>query len=148
MNSRTRPAPAPLQHTDAIEGQFALRVAAHLHRGAEALPHDLAERLRFAREQALARARSARGAGVAHSIQAIAQGTATLAGPPSLWLRLASVMPLLLLVLGLLLIQQQQTVEQIRVAAEIDTALLGDALPPAAYGDPGFSEFLRDVVMP
>ena len=32
--------------------------------------------------------------------------------------------------------------QQIAVAAEIDSALLADALPPTAYGDPGFSEFL------
>ena len=28
-------------------------------------------------------------------------------------------------------------------AAEVDTALLSDSLPPAAFTDPGFSEYLR-----
>ena len=33
-------------------------------------------------------------------------------------------------------------------AAEMDAALLSDKLPPAAYGDPGFSEYLSDVEQP
>jgi hypothetical protein len=37
---------------------------------------------------------------------------------------------------------RSHTQEQIRTAAEIDAALLGDALPPAAYTDPGFAEYL------
>ena len=53
-------------------------------------------------------------------------------------------MPLLLLVIGLLLIEHGQWYEQVLAAAEIDTALLSDNLPPAAYGDPGFSEYLND----
>ena len=53
-------------------------------------------------------------------------------------------MPLCLLVAGLLLIQHGQWYEQILAAAEVDTALLSDNLPPAAYGDPGFSEYLSD----
>jgi hypothetical protein len=34
--------------------------------------------------------------------------------------------------------------EQIAAAAEVDTALLSDNLPPSAFSDPGFAEFLRD----
>jgi hypothetical protein len=47
-----------------------------------------------------------------------------------------------MLVLGLALIQHSKFYQQIVAAAEIDTALLSDNLPPAAYSDPGFSEFL------
>jgi hypothetical protein len=68
-----------------------------------------------------------------------------LGGPPSVWLRLASALPLVVLVAGLVLIQEYHDREQIAAAAEIDSALLADELPPAAYGDPGFSEFLRDA---
>ena len=32
---------------------------------------------------------------------------------------------------------------QVVAAAEIDAALLTDDLPPDAYSDPGFAEFLR-----
>ena len=47
------------------------------------------------------------------------------------------------LIAGLLLIQQWQTDDQISAAAEIDAALLADDLPPVAYSDAGFAEFLK-----
>jgi hypothetical protein len=40
------------------------------------------------------------------------------------------------------------TREQVVAAAEIDTQLLSDQLPPAAYSDPGFAEFLRSSPPP
>ena len=43
----------------------------------------------------------------------------------------------------MVLIQQQHLEQQIAAAAEIDTDLLTDALPPTAYGDAGFVEFLK-----
>jgi hypothetical protein len=57
-------------------------------------------------------------------------------------------LPLLLLVGGLLLIQQWSSRERVLAAAEIDTLLLADTLPPSAYGDPGFAEFLRSPPQP
>jgi hypothetical protein len=33
-------------------------------------------------------------------------------------------------------------------AAEIDAQLLSDTLPPAAYSDPGFAEFLKNNPTP
>ena len=44
---------------------FGQRIARHLDDSSQALPHDVTRRLRFAREQALARARAARLAQVA-----------------------------------------------------------------------------------
>jgi hypothetical protein len=73
---------------------------------------------------------------------------AALGSPPSLWLRLVSALPLAMLVAGLVFIQHHHDLQQIEVAAEIDSALLADDLPPAAYGDPGFSEFLRSAEAP
>ena len=150
MNRYTQRPSADSLHAEALEGRLALRVTSHLHRGAEALPHDISERLRTARGQALERARLVRRQAVspAQAVQAQGQGTAALSGPPSLWLRLASALPLLVLVFGLLMIQQHHTMEQVSVAAEIDAALLADELPPAAYGDPGFSEYLRGAAAP
>ena len=58
-------------------------------------------------------------------------------------MRLASLLPLLMLAIGLLLIQEHAQHEQIMAAAEIDSALLADDLPPDAYRDPGFLEYLR-----
>ena len=108
------------------------------------LPHDMTERLRVARQQAL----TARKPELALQAQVVARGSSlTLSGPPSeglgLWRVLGSLVPLLALVAGLVVVQwfdRQQTVSEL---AEIDTALLVDDLPPAAYSDPGFIRFLR-----
>lgn len=129
---------------EALEARVALRIAGGLNQAANALPHDITERLRFGREQALARAAAARHAvATAPAVVGHASGAAVLAGPPSVWLRFASLLPLLVLAAGLVLIQQHREHEQIAVAAEIDAALLTDELPPTAYGDPGFAEYLR-----
>lgn len=126
--------------------RFGLRVAAGLTEHSEALPADISERLRFAREQAMARARVVRATRPEIETTLIQQGGSLALGGPGRgrWLKLASLLPLLLLVGGLLLIQHSQWYQQIRAAAEMDAALLSDKLPPAAYGDPGFSEYLSD----
>jgi hypothetical protein len=51
-------------------------------------------------------------------------------------------LPFVALVAGLVLIQQLQVQEEIDAAAEIDADLLSDDVPPDAYSDPGFKEFL------
>lgn len=137
-----------LPRQETLEGQFALRLTAHLGRGAEALPHDISERLRFSRERALASRPVTAKAPQAAPVVLHAGRSAALGGPPSLWLRLASTLPLVVLVCGLVFIQNHHDRQQIAVAAEIDSALLADALPPAAYTDPGFSEFLRSGEAP
>ncbi len=108
------------------------------------LPHDLTERLRVARQQALA----VRKPEPALQHQVVTQGNSlTLSGPPTeglgLWSILGSTLPLLALLVGLVAVQlfdRDQTVSEL---AEIDTALLVDDLPPSAYSDPGFIHFLR-----
>jgi hypothetical protein len=142
--------PAGQRHLDALETQLAQHVAHRLQLASESLPHDIVERLRFAREQALNRARHQRQQETvpALAVSAAGHGLAVLGGPPSVWLRLASALPLLVLVAGLVLIQQHHEFEQIHVAAEIDAALLADTVPPTAYGDPGFAEFLRNADLP
>jgi len=127
---------------DAIESRFARSVAACLSESAQTVAPDVAERLRFAREKALERARLARDAG--GQVGVTASGAAIAGFSQSRWwLRFASVLPLIALVGGLILIQDWQNRTQISVAAEVDEALLGDDLPINAYRDPGFSEFLK-----
>ena len=128
---------------DALQARFGLRVASRLSQASEQLPHDLTERLRVAREQAVARARGLRQQAPATVAVAAGPGSLALAPSPSWWLRLASALPLLLLVVGLLLIQQLHHRADIHAAAEVDAALLADDLPPEAYGDPGFVAFLK-----
>lgn len=135
------------QDAAALEMRFAARVAAGLNAQAAAVPHDIAERLRFGREQALAKAREARRAApvsAAPAVLGVGRGAALLAGGPApWWQRAASVLPLVLLVAGLMFIGERMTREQVEAAAEVDAVLLADDLPPAAYSDPGFAEFLK-----
>lgn len=131
---------------EALEARFALRLTARLSEGSEAVSHEVSERLRVARDQALERARAARrvtATSAEAAVVASGAGTASLGGgPASWWVRLASLIPFAALIAGLLLIQQIQQQEEIDTAAEIDTDLLSDDLPPDAYSDPGFREFL------
>ena len=106
------------------------------------LPHDLSERLRIARQQALAVRKVAAG----EPVLAMG-GRLALAGPGSegmgLWSVLGSAVPLLALVAGLVATQWLDHEQFVSEIAEIDSALLVDDLPPAAYSDPGFIQFLR-----
>jgi hypothetical protein len=144
---------------DAIEARFALRLTARLEAGAQTLPHDISERLRVARQQALAQARQPAVAVrrpqalPAREISIVdidpGSGTATLGrtgpvGDESVWWgRLGWLLPALVLSAGLAGMGEWESRERIAQAAQIDTELLGDDLPPAAYLDAGFGEFLR-----
>jgi hypothetical protein len=138
-----------VQDLDARMARFGRQLAASLTVQSESLPADVSERLRFAREQTLLKARSASLVQQApvRTVQVQPDGTLTIAGPNpkgSRWLKAASIVPLLVLVLGLLAIQHSQWYQQIKATADLDAALLTDRLPPAAYSDPGFSEYLSD----
>ena len=120
-----------------------LRIASRLSEQTERLPHDLSERLRVAREQAVARARQVRQVEAVAPVAVQAAGASLVLGSTPIWVRMASVLPLMLLVLGLVLIQHVHQQAEIDAAAEVDAALLADELPPEAYGDPGFVAFLK-----
>jgi Protein of unknown function (DUF3619) len=137
---------------DAAQARVALQLTALMTEQAEKLPHDVRERLRFAREKAIQRARAVavatqQSVGIATSVSV--NGSADTMrlhpGPTSgdWWTRLGSVLPLAALVLGLLFIQHFHQRSQISAAAEVDAALLGDDVPFSAYNDPGFVEFLK-----
>lgn len=136
----THPAPQNARlDREVAEARYGLRVAARLSRQTETLPHDIGERLRFARERALERARAAAPRAATPPV-AVGGGQLALGG----WgWRLAMVAPALALLAGLWLIHAQLAREQRAVVADIDAALLADDLPPNAYTDPGFAEFLR-----
>lgn len=138
------PTPLTSAREDALQARLAMRWLAPLD--AVALPHDIEQRLRFARERAVTEAAAQRRrAAQAGAVFGTPGSAAVLAGPPW-WQKLASALPLVVLVCGLVLIQQSKNAGQIDAAAEIDTILLADELPPAAYTDPGFAEFLKSPV--
>jgi len=134
-----------LPDRDGLEARFGVRVASMLGERAQATPPDITERLRFAREQALARAQAARRqVQTAAAPVVVGRGsTAVLANPLGWWFKLGSAAPLALLVLGLAGIAHVHDKAQIAAVAEVDAALLSDDLPPTAYTDPGFAEYLK-----
>lgn len=143
MNTTSR-----ISEDSGIEARLAARLAGNLTLASENLPHDVSERLRVARQQALARAREVRVAAPATVAGVTRSGSLTLSGFGAFWQRAASLLPLVLLVSGLVAIDHWRVREQVLSAAEIDAQLLSDDLPPAAYTDPGFAEFLRGSPTP
>ena len=136
----------PLQ----FEARLGARLAAALSSRSEQIAPDIGERLRVARQQALERARLARAASSASQGAAVgrAGGAMILGGFASVWLRAAGVMPLVMLVAGLVAIDQWSAHEQLVAVADVDVQLLADNLPPAAYSDPGFVAYLRSAPLP
>jgi hypothetical protein len=145
MTNHSKSTFSPVPHRDGLEARFGVRVASMLGERAQATPPDITERLRFAREQALARAQAARRqVQTAAAPVVVGRGsTAVLANPLGWWFKLGSAAPLALLVLGLAGIAHVHDKAQIAAVAEVDAALLSDDLPPTAYTDPGFAEYLK-----
>jgi hypothetical protein len=124
--------------------RFGRRLAARLTAGTAELPYSVTERLRAARVQAVDW-RKAANLVRASSVFA-SGGAATLTfgdNGVSLWNRIASVLPLIALAAGLILIHAVQDERRASEVAEVDAALLTDDLPPSAYADPGFAQFLK-----
>lgn len=137
-----------LSEDSGIEARLAAQLAGALTLASQELPHDVAERLRIARQQALARAREVRVANPVAAMAVSRSGAVTLGGFWPRWQKAASLLPLVLLVAGFVAIDHWLTREQVLSAAEIDAQLLSGDLPPAAYSDPGFAEFLRSSPPP
>jgi hypothetical protein len=119
-------------------------VALQLNLASQDLGHDIGERLRVARQMAL-KTRPMPQRLMRHSLAVQANGT--LSGNPdeglNLWRILASALPLLALVSGLMFIQAMQQDLAESDIASLDSALLLDELPPNAYTDQGFVQFLK-----
>ena len=136
------------QHTLAHD-RFGMSVAARLSDAADALPNDISERLRVARTQAVVKrkmvtapSKAARAASVV-----VANGSSATLGDGDddfgLWGRVTAALPLIALVVGLVSIHFIQNERRANEIAEIDAALLIDDLPPAAYTDSGFVQYLK-----
>jgi hypothetical protein len=140
MNSRHLNSPANAADV------LGLRVTSRLTRSLDDLPHDVTERLRAARVQAVEKRKQVL---LVHATTLFAHGhsgslTAGHAdGHSSWWSRLGIVGLLLVLAAGLFLINVVQDDMRASELADIDAAILTDDLPPAAYTDPGFAQFLK-----
>ena len=130
---------------DILQDRFALKTVSYLSAGAADLPHDISERLRAARAQAVSKRKIAKVQTAGNVINmggstALSWGSSDGLG---WWGRIGSVMPLIALVVGMLTINSVQDDNRAQEVAEVDAALLTDALPPAAFSDPGFVQFLK-----
>jgi hypothetical protein len=128
----------------ALQDQFGSKIAARLSQASAEVPHDISERLRVARQQAVAQRKKPQLVLASHvNVQ---NGAATLNFGNErigLWGRFASILPLIALLVGLIAINIIQDDDRANELAEVDSALLTDDLPPSAYTDPGFTQFLR-----
>lgn len=126
---------------------FGREVAARLNEGAQQLPHEISERLKAARMQALGKRKIAK-LQLAADLSIHGHAAALHAGGEhrSVWNRLASFLPLIALVAGLVAIDVLQEQNRANELAEVDAELLTDVLPPAAFTDPGFLHFLSAKV--
>ena len=125
--------------------QLGRHFSAQLSMATPGLPHDISERLRVARQRAMAERKPVMQLGFARKTGVQSNGTLTASGDEglNLWSILASALPLLALVVGLTAIQWIQQDSRTNELAAIDSALLTDELPPDAYADAGFVQFLK-----
>jgi len=134
-----------LLQRNTYEDQVGQNIAARLSTATDHLPHDISERLKAARMQALAKRKIAPKLQTA-AATVVQDGVVTLqmgSDDRSLWNRIGSLLPLLALVAGMITIAVIAEDKRVNELAEIDTELLTDELPPDAYTDPGFAQFLR-----
>lgn len=127
---------------------YAARVTRRLSTGTDDLPYDITERLRAARMQALAK-RKVLAVQTTAVVSSAGASTLVLGGGNGRrsgfgwWQPMASALPLIALVVGLVAINIIQDDDRTSELAEVDAALLTDDLPPDAYADPGFVQFLK-----
>ena len=138
---------APNHATDAAADLFARRIAARMAQGTDDLSYDITERLRAARMQAMAKRKvvaPVRKAAPAPVV--LRSGSSAIlgrGGDGGWWNAMVSAIPLMALVIGLFAINIAQDENGLNEVAEVDAALLTDDLPPEAYTDPGFMQFLK-----
>lgn len=124
---------------------YGARLTSWLDQSTNDVPAHVMERLRASRMQAIAKRRILK-IETATSVFAN-HATATLGGgaPFGFWGRTASVLPLIALLAGLIGIGVLQEDQRAQELAEVDTAILTDELPPSAYTDAGFAQFLKST---
>ncbi|WP_431096646.1 DUF3619 family protein [Polaromonas aquatica] len=133
------------KRADILQDRFGLKTASYLSAGAADLPYDVSERLRAARFQAVSK-RNVAKTQTAGGVVNVGGSAALTQGPDDglgWWGRIGSVIPLIVLVVGLLAINSIQNDNRAQELAEVDVALLTDELPPEAFADPGFVQFLK-----
>lgn len=133
------------KNIDVLQERFARKAVSYLAHSTTDLPHDITERLRAARFQALSKRKIE-----THqtAVTVVSQGpfaALTWGGDEASgwWTRIGMIVPLIVLLAGLFTINMVQSNNRAQEVADVDVALLTDALPPEAFSDPGFVQFLK-----
>ena len=138
----------PFTATDHEIDRLGKQFATQLGLASSPLHPDITERLRVSRQMAIAQRKPLLMNRMQLSLSS--QNSGTLTGPSdeglNFWSILASALPLFALLAGLMAIQWQQQDKVANEIAAIDAALLTDELPPNAYTDVGFVQFLKHGV--
>jgi hypothetical protein len=125
------------------ETQIAQQVREALDDSAERLPYRVSHRLQTARQAALARQRVNE---IELVLSPALSGSTRLPGTEHpLWWRVGlTLLPVLVVAVGLLAISIWNETEMADEIAEIDNAVLTDDVPLSAYTDRGFGVFLKN----
>ena len=136
---------SPQKRADLLQDRFGQNTAARLSEGTMDLPHDISERLRAGRAQAVSSRKIAKTQTAGNVVNTGSSAALTWGSEDRLgwWGRIGSALPLIALAVGLLVISSVQEDNRAQELAEVDSALLTDVLPPAAFADPGFVQFLK-----
>jgi Protein of unknown function (DUF3619) len=126
------------------EDRFGQRVAYRLSDASDDLPHEISERLKAARMMALSK-RNVTKTETASAVVSLGQTAVLHLGGEKFnwWGRMAAIIPLVALVVGFVAIELVQDEFWADEIASVDAELLTDELPPEAYTDPGFAQYLR-----
>ena len=124
---------------------FAYKVRHALNERLDQLPESVVERLASSRNLALARKKEDSGLRVLVRQNAFAGHIGNFfTNPATYWLsRLSVVIVLAILITGLMGIYHAEEQHQLQEMATMDAAVLSDELPPNAYLDPGFKNYLH-----
>jgi Protein of unknown function (DUF3619) len=121
-----------------LEAQFGAEVAARL--SADVLSPNISERLRIARSLALTRRKLA-----PETPALLFTAGAVAPVPDDRSVQVKAAVLLVALVGGLIAIHFVQDNNHAEALADIDSALLTDDLPPAAFTDSGFTQYLKSA---
>ncbi len=128
--------PHPMTSAD----ELGKAMAQALHARVDGLEPSVEERLRAARQAAVQAAmESARAPELV--LQAATAGTGSSGRHSGRW---SWLIPAAILLVGMTAIAHSQWLQQTLGLADRDAAVLKDDLPPNAYGDPGFNEYLDE----
>lgn len=151
----------PSHNNEYAAEQFARKLTAQLSANDANLPYVVTERLRAARVQAVSMRKRASSPlramqteSTTHILGLHSDGTAALGMLGSepqdntpIWLRrLLTALPLVGLAACLTFIGIDQDSRATVDVADVDAALLTSELPPAAFTDPGFQQYLQTTV--